>query len=164
MKRIVLNRKNSVFVGNARGGRTAAILANLTSTCRRNRSYCEWHRAGDRRLESQSAYQCQSRNSEGEGNSTSKDRRKRPNGFPACIRISTSANRSSEPVTCKPFFAENLPLAHFWLKLTEQKNAITTNIKRSTKPMKGYRSKTSWKHLTARRKAANTTMTNQPAR
>ena len=36
MKRIVLNRKNSLFVGNARGGRTAAILAILTSTCRRH--------------------------------------------------------------------------------------------------------------------------------
>jgi transposase len=36
MKRIVLNRKNSLFVGNARGGRTAAILASLTSTCRRH--------------------------------------------------------------------------------------------------------------------------------
>jgi hypothetical protein len=36
MKRVVLNRKNSLFVGNARGGRTAAILASLTSTCRRN--------------------------------------------------------------------------------------------------------------------------------
>ncbi|MGC9225299.1 MAG: IS66 family transposase, partial [Terracidiphilus sp.] len=35
MKRVVLNRKNSLFVGNARGGRTAAILASLTSTCRR---------------------------------------------------------------------------------------------------------------------------------
>jgi len=34
MKRVVLNRKNSLFVGNARGGRTAAILASLTSTCR----------------------------------------------------------------------------------------------------------------------------------
>jgi hypothetical protein len=33
MKRVVLNRKNSLFVGNARGGRTAAILA---STCRRH--------------------------------------------------------------------------------------------------------------------------------
>jgi len=33
MKRVVLNRKNSLFVGNARGGRTAAILASLTSTC-----------------------------------------------------------------------------------------------------------------------------------
>jgi len=33
MKRVVLNRKNSLFVGNARGGRTAAIL---TSTCRRH--------------------------------------------------------------------------------------------------------------------------------
>jgi transposase len=36
MKRIVLNRKNSLFVGNARGGQTAAILASLTSTCRRH--------------------------------------------------------------------------------------------------------------------------------
>jgi transposase len=36
MKRIVLNRKNSLFVGNLRGGRTAAILASLTSTCRRH--------------------------------------------------------------------------------------------------------------------------------
>ncbi len=36
MKRVVLTRKNSLFVGNARGGRTAAILAGLTSTCRRH--------------------------------------------------------------------------------------------------------------------------------
>jgi len=36
MQRVVLNRKNSLFVGNARGGRTAAILASLTSTCRRH--------------------------------------------------------------------------------------------------------------------------------
>jgi len=36
MKRIVLNRKNSLFVGNQRGGQTAAILASLTSTCRRH--------------------------------------------------------------------------------------------------------------------------------
>ena len=28
MKRVVLNRKNSLFVGNPRGGRTAAILAS----------------------------------------------------------------------------------------------------------------------------------------
>jgi transposase len=35
MKRVVLNRKNSLFVGNLRGGRTAAILASLTSNCRR---------------------------------------------------------------------------------------------------------------------------------
>jgi transposase len=28
--------KNSLFVGNPRGGRTAAILASLTSTCRRH--------------------------------------------------------------------------------------------------------------------------------
>lgn len=36
MKRIVLNRKNSLFVGNERGGQTAAILASFTSTCRRH--------------------------------------------------------------------------------------------------------------------------------
>lgn len=36
MKRVVLNRKNSLFVGNARGGGTAAIIASLTSTCRRH--------------------------------------------------------------------------------------------------------------------------------
>jgi len=36
MKRMVLNRKNSLFVGNARGGHTAAILASLTSSCRRH--------------------------------------------------------------------------------------------------------------------------------
>jgi transposase len=36
MKRIILNRKNSLFVGNSRGGRTAAVLASLTSTCRRH--------------------------------------------------------------------------------------------------------------------------------
>ena len=36
MKRLVLNRQNSLFVGNARGGRTAAILASLTSSCRRH--------------------------------------------------------------------------------------------------------------------------------
>jgi transposase len=36
MKRVVLNRKNSLFVGNPRGGRTAAILASLTATCRRH--------------------------------------------------------------------------------------------------------------------------------
>ena len=36
MKRVILTRKNSLFVGNARGGRTAAILASLTSTCRRH--------------------------------------------------------------------------------------------------------------------------------
>ena len=36
MKRVVLNRKNSLFVGNARGGRTAAVLASLTGTCRRH--------------------------------------------------------------------------------------------------------------------------------
>ena len=36
MKRIVLNRKNSLFVGNPRGGQTAAILSSMTSTCRRH--------------------------------------------------------------------------------------------------------------------------------
>jgi hypothetical protein len=36
MKRIVLNRKNSLFVGNERGGRTAGILASITSTRRRH--------------------------------------------------------------------------------------------------------------------------------
>jgi hypothetical protein len=36
MKRVVLHRKNSLFVGNPRGGRTAAILASLASTCRRH--------------------------------------------------------------------------------------------------------------------------------
>jgi hypothetical protein len=36
MKRVVLTRKNSLFVGNSRGGRTAAILASLTSSCRRH--------------------------------------------------------------------------------------------------------------------------------
>ena len=36
MKRIVLNRKNSLFVGNERGVRTAAVLSGLTSTCRRH--------------------------------------------------------------------------------------------------------------------------------
>ena len=36
MKRQVLNRKNSLFVGNARGGRTAAILSSFTATCRRH--------------------------------------------------------------------------------------------------------------------------------
>ena len=36
MKRIVLNRKNSLFVGHERGGTTAATLSTLTSTCRRH--------------------------------------------------------------------------------------------------------------------------------
>ena len=36
MKRICLNRKNSLFVGNERGGETAAILSSMTSTCRRH--------------------------------------------------------------------------------------------------------------------------------
>jgi hypothetical protein len=36
LKRVVFNRKNSLFVGNQRGGRTPAILASLTSTCRRH--------------------------------------------------------------------------------------------------------------------------------
>jgi hypothetical protein len=36
MKRVVLNRENSLFVGNPRGDRTAAILASLIGTCRRH--------------------------------------------------------------------------------------------------------------------------------
>ena len=32
----MMNRKNSLFVGNERGGRTAAILSSLTATCRRH--------------------------------------------------------------------------------------------------------------------------------
>jgi len=36
MKRVVLNRKNSLFAGNPRGGHTAAILATLASICRRH--------------------------------------------------------------------------------------------------------------------------------
>lgn len=36
MKRQALNRKNSLFVGNERGGRNAAILSTVTSTCRRH--------------------------------------------------------------------------------------------------------------------------------
>jgi transposase len=36
MKRIAMGRKAFLFVGNERGGRTAAILSSLTSTCRRH--------------------------------------------------------------------------------------------------------------------------------
>jgi len=36
MKRQAINRKNSLFVGNQRGGRNAAILSSITSTCRRH--------------------------------------------------------------------------------------------------------------------------------
>jgi len=36
MKRQALNRKNSLFVGNERGGHNAAILSSITSTCRRH--------------------------------------------------------------------------------------------------------------------------------
>jgi len=36
MKRMALGRKNFLFVGSPRGGRTAAILASITSTCRRH--------------------------------------------------------------------------------------------------------------------------------
>jgi transposase len=36
MKRIAIGRKNYLFVGNTRGGETAAILASLMSTCRRH--------------------------------------------------------------------------------------------------------------------------------
>jgi len=39
MKRISLNRKNSLFVRNERDGRTAAILSSLTSTCRPHNIY-----------------------------------------------------------------------------------------------------------------------------
>jgi transposase len=35
-ERVVLNRKNSLFVGNERGGHTAAVLSSLTGTCRRH--------------------------------------------------------------------------------------------------------------------------------
>jgi transposase len=35
MKRIAIGRKNWLFVGSARGGRTAAVLFSFTSTCRR---------------------------------------------------------------------------------------------------------------------------------
>jgi len=30
------NRKNSLFIGNPRGGWTAAVLSSVTSTCRRH--------------------------------------------------------------------------------------------------------------------------------
>jgi hypothetical protein len=36
MKRIALGRKNFLFVGNERGGQSAAILSSITSTCRRH--------------------------------------------------------------------------------------------------------------------------------
>jgi transposase len=36
MKRICLNRKNGLFVGNECDGQTAAILSSLTSTCRQH--------------------------------------------------------------------------------------------------------------------------------
>ncbi len=36
MKRMALGRKNFLFVGSPRGGQTAAILASITSTCRRH--------------------------------------------------------------------------------------------------------------------------------
>jgi len=36
MKRQALNRKNSLFVGNMRGGETSAVLSSLTSSCRRH--------------------------------------------------------------------------------------------------------------------------------
>src|SRR6201998_2147417 len=39
MKRVVLNRKNSLFVGNPRGGRTAAVLARPPSTLRPHATY-----------------------------------------------------------------------------------------------------------------------------
>ena len=36
IKRVVLNRKNSLFVGNQRGGHTAAILSSFTATAKRH--------------------------------------------------------------------------------------------------------------------------------
>jgi hypothetical protein len=36
VKRIVLNRKNRLFVGNERGGRTAEILGSITSKRKRH--------------------------------------------------------------------------------------------------------------------------------
>ncbi len=36
MKRQALNRKNSLFVGNEKGGETSAVLSSLTSSCRRH--------------------------------------------------------------------------------------------------------------------------------
>ena len=49
MKRVVLNRKNSLFVGNPRGGRTAAILANPNQhlPAARGRSPVVSHTAAD---------------------------------------------------------------------------------------------------------------------
>ncbi|MGC8541228.1 MAG: hypothetical protein ACP5QA_11435, partial [Phycisphaerae bacterium] len=43
MKRIALGRKNFLFVGSVRGGQTAAILASMTSTCRRHEINVEWY-------------------------------------------------------------------------------------------------------------------------
>jgi len=37
MKRVVLNRKNSLFVGHPAGGRAMAVLASFTSTCFRHK-------------------------------------------------------------------------------------------------------------------------------
>jgi hypothetical protein len=36
MEHVVLNRKNSLFVGNERVGRMTAVLVSLTSICRRH--------------------------------------------------------------------------------------------------------------------------------
>ncbi|HWY24141.1 MAG TPA: IS66 family transposase [Nevskia sp.] len=36
IKRVVLNRKNSLFVGNPRGGHTAAVLSSFTATAKRH--------------------------------------------------------------------------------------------------------------------------------
>ncbi len=41
MKRIALGRKNFLFVGAVRSGQTAAILASMTSTCRRHKINAE---------------------------------------------------------------------------------------------------------------------------
>ncbi|MCY1294036.1 Transposase IS66 family protein [compost metagenome] len=36
MKSVALTRKNSLFVGNERGGKTFAVLASLVNTCKLN--------------------------------------------------------------------------------------------------------------------------------
>lgn len=36
IKSVALTRKNSLFVGNARGGKTFAVLASLVNTCKLN--------------------------------------------------------------------------------------------------------------------------------
>ena len=44
MKRIALGRKNFLFVGSVRGGQPTAILASMTSTCRRHEINVELYR------------------------------------------------------------------------------------------------------------------------